>query len=44
MYVRKRVASRLTSTYVDVYSDDLYASLLRYAREGRELKKRSGAL
>ena len=39
LYVRKRVASRLTSTYVDVYSDDLYAALLRYAREGRELKK-----
>lgn len=39
LYVRKRVASRLTSTYVDVYSDDLYAALLRYAKEGRELKK-----
>ncbi len=38
LYVRKRVASRLTSTYVDVYSDELYAALLRYARESRELK------
>ena len=27
LYVRKRVASRLTSTYVDVYSDDLYQLL-----------------
>lgn len=39
LYVRKRIASRLTSEYVDVYSEDLYQSLLRYAREGRELKK-----
>ena len=39
LYIRKRVASRLTSTYVDVYSDDLYQLLLRNARESRELKK-----
>ena len=29
----------MTSTYVDVYSDDLYQLLLRNARELRELKK-----
>ena len=39
LYVRKRVASRLSSTYVDVYSDELYQLLLRNAREGRELRK-----
>ena len=39
LYIRKRVASRLTSTYVDVYSDELYAALLRYAREAREFRK-----
>ncbi len=39
LYVRKRVASRQTSTYVDVYSDDLYQLLLRSAREARELRK-----
>lgn len=39
LYMRKRVASRLTSTYVDVYSDELYAALLRYSREARELRK-----
>lgn len=39
LYIRKRVGSRLTSTYVDVYSDDLYDLLLRNAREARELKK-----
>ena len=39
LYVRKRVAGKLTTTYVGVYSDDLYAALLRYAKEARELKK-----
>lgn len=39
LYVRKRVASRLTSTYVDVYSDELYALLLRNARDAREYRK-----
>ena len=39
LYVRKRVGSRLTSTYVDAYSDDLYQLLLRNAREARELRK-----
>lgn len=40
LYVRKRVAGKLTSTYVDVYSEDLYQLLLRNAKESRELKKR----
>ena len=39
LYVRRRVAGKLTSTYVDVFSDDLYAALLRYVREARELKR-----
>lgn len=39
IYVRKRVGSRLTSTYVDAYSDELYQLLLRNAREARELRK-----
>ncbi len=39
LYVRKRVGSRLTSTYVDMYSDELYRLLLRNAREARELHK-----
>ena len=39
LYIRKRIASRLTSEYVDVYSDTLYQTLLRNARESRELKK-----
>lgn len=39
LYIRKRVGGRLTSTYVDVFSEDLYQLLLRNAREARELKK-----
>lgn len=39
LYIRKRVNGKLTSTYVDVYSDDLYQLLLRNAKEARELKK-----
>ena len=39
LYIRKRVNGKLTSTYVDVYSDNLYQLLLRNAREARELKK-----
>lgn len=39
LYIRKRVGSRLSSTYVDVYSDELYQMLLRNARDAREFKK-----
>ena len=44
LYVRKRIASRLTSTYVDVYSDELYELLLRNQRERRELNKISRSI
>lgn len=39
LYIRKRVGSRLSSTYVDVYTDSLYELLLRNNREAREIKK-----
>lgn len=39
LYVRKRVAGKLTSTYVGVYSEELYNLLLRNARETREIRK-----
>ena len=39
LYIRKRIGSRLSSTYVDVYSDELYQLLLRNARDAREFKK-----
>ena len=44
LYIRKRVGSRLTSTYVDVYSEDLYQLLLRNARELRELRMNQSSL
>ncbi len=39
IYMRNRVAGKLISTYVDVYSDALYQLLLRNAREAKELNK-----
>lgn len=39
LYIRKRIGSRLTSTYVDNYSDALYQLLLRNAREAKDLRK-----
>lgn len=39
LYVRKREAGRLTSTYVDKYSDELYDALLRYNRQAKEWNK-----
>lgn len=40
LYIRKRSAGKLTSTYVDIYSDKLYQLLLKNARDARALKKR----
>lgn len=39
LYIRKRVGSRVTSTYVGIYSDELYQLLLRNAREAKELRR-----
>lgn len=39
LYIRKRIAGKLTSTYVDAYSDELYQLLLRNAKEARELNR-----
>lgn len=39
LYVRKRLAGKLTSEYVGPYDDVLYDRLLLYAKQGRELKK-----
>lgn len=39
IYIRKRVAGKLTSTYVDSYSDELYQLLLRNAKERKDLNK-----
>ena len=39
LYIRKRVGSKVTSTYVGAYSDELYQLLLRSTGEARELRK-----
>ena len=39
LYIRKRIASKLTSTYVDLYSEELFQKLLKDAKESRVLKK-----
>ena len=39
LYIRKRVAGKLTSTYLGVYTEELYNLLLRNAREAREIRK-----
>ena len=39
LYIRKRELGKLTSQYVDKFSDELYQTLLRYSKEARELLK-----
>ena len=39
LYVRKRIGSKVTSTYVGTYSDELYQLLLRNTREARAIRK-----
>ena len=39
IYIRKRILGKLTSTYVDKYSEDLYLVLLKNAKERREINK-----
>lgn len=39
LYVRKRIGSKVTSKYVDVYSDNLYELLLRNARDAKEVRR-----
>lgn len=39
LYMRKRELGKLTSIYVDKFSDELYQTLLRHSKEARELNK-----
>ena len=38
-YMRKRIGGKLTSTYIDIYSENLHQLLLRSAAEARTLRK-----
>lgn len=40
LYLRKRDGGKLKSTYIDKYSDELYALLVRQTKEARDLKKK----
>ena len=44
LYIRKREAGRLQSTYVGLYSEELHQTLLRGVKEARELKKQIRAI
>ncbi|MCR5336744.1 MAG: hypothetical protein K6E42_09385, partial [Synergistes sp.] len=39
LYIRKRVGSKVTSTYIGAYSDELHQILLRGTREVREIRR-----
>ena len=39
LYVRRRESGKLKSTYVGAFSEELYAALLKYSREAREINK-----
>lgn len=39
LYVRKRIGSRLKSTYVDIYSEELHLLLLKNAKAATDVQK-----
>lgn len=39
LYIRKRIANKVSSTYVGPYSDEFYQVLLKGVKEAKELKK-----
>ena len=39
LYIRKRIAGKMSSTYVGPYSDQLYQVLIKGVKDARELKK-----
>ena len=39
IYIRKRILSRNTSTYVDLYSDELFISISKLLKDRKEYKK-----
>lgn len=39
IYLRKKVLDRYTSTYIDVYSDELFASISKLLKDAKDYKK-----
>ncbi len=44
LYLRRRVAGKTTSTYIDSYTEELYSLLLRQTKEAREIRKKLRAV
>lgn len=40
LYIRRRLANKVKSTYVGVYSEELYTTLLRQVKDAKEIKKK----
>lgn len=40
LYIRKRIGNRVTSKYIDKYSDILYASMIKITKEAQGIHKR----
>ena len=40
LYVRKRIADKVKSIYVGVYSEELYTVLLRQVKDAKDIKKK----
>ena len=40
LYVRKRLANKVKSIYVGVYSEELYTILLKQVKDAKDIKKK----
>ena len=40
LYIRKRIANKVKSIYVGVYSEELYTVLLRQVKDAKDIKKK----
>ena len=39
LYIRKRIANKVKSTYVGIYSIELHSMLLKQVKDAKEIKK-----
>ena len=40
VYIRKRIANKVKSIYVGVYSDELYTVLLKQVKDAKDIKRK----